>query len=66
MRLLDHADARAKREETHRALRTVARFFKKEAGALARVRAATGYGPYPVPQQDRDLLFARWRVEAVL
>ncbi|MGH7398615.1 MAG: nucleotide excision repair endonuclease [Candidatus Rokuibacteriota bacterium] len=66
LRLLDHADARAKREETHQSLRTVARFFRREARALARARAATGYGPYPVPQQERDLLFARWRVEATL
>jgi hypothetical protein len=29
------------------------------------VRTATGYAPYPVPQQERDLLFARYRVEAL-
>ena len=34
------------------------------ARALDRVRTATGYGPYPVPQQERDLLFARNRVGA--
>jgi excinuclease ABC subunit C len=65
LRLLEHADARAKREETHQALRAVARFFKHEALALARVRTATGYAPYPVPQQERDLLFARYRLEAL-
>jgi excinuclease ABC subunit C len=64
LRLLEHADARAKREETHQALRAVARFFRREAQALARVRTATGYGPYPVPQQERDLLFTRYRLEA--
>ena len=32
---------------------------------LARVRTATGYTPYPVPQGERDLLFARYRVEAL-
>ena len=30
---------------------------------LARVRAATGFEPYPVPQRDRDLLFARCRLD---
>jgi excinuclease ABC subunit C len=65
VRLLEHADARAKREETHRALRAVGRFFRREARPLARVRAATGYEPYPVPQQERDLLFARYRVLAL-
>jgi len=61
LRLLDHADARAKREETEQGLRAVGRFFRGEARPLARVRAATGYAPYPVPQQERDLLFARYR-----
>jgi hypothetical protein len=65
LRLVDHADARARREETHRALRAVGRFFRHEARTLARVRTATGYAPYPVPQQERDLLFARYRVEAL-
>jgi GIY-YIG catalytic domain len=66
LRLLEHADARARRAETHRALRAVGRFFRHEAAALARARAATGYGPYPVPQPERDLLFARYRGEAVV
>src|SRR6185312_4947690 len=61
LRLVDHAGARARRTETHRALRAVGRFFRHEACALARARAATGYAPYPVPQQERDLLFARYR-----
>jgi GIY-YIG catalytic domain-containing protein len=65
LRLVDHAGARARREETHRALRAVGRFFRHEARALARVRTATGYAPYPVPQHERDLLFARYRVEAL-
>ena len=65
LRLLDHAGARARREETHRALRAVGRFFRHEARALDRVRTATGYAPYPVPQQERDLLFARYRVGAL-
>ncbi|HSE03243.1 MAG TPA: GIY-YIG nuclease family protein [Methylomirabilota bacterium] len=65
VRLLEHADARARREETHQALRAVGRFFRREARPLARVRAATGYELYPVPQQERDLLFARYRVLAL-
>jgi hypothetical protein len=65
LRLLEHADARARREETHLALRAVGRFFRREARPLARVRAATGYEPYPVPQRERDLLFARYRVLAL-
>jgi len=63
LRLVDHAGARARRAEIHAALRSVDRFFDEEARALARVRAATGFEPYPVPQRDRDLLFTRCRPE---
>ena len=63
LRLVEHAGARARRKETHEALRAIARFFEEEARALARVRAATGFPDYPVPQGDRDLLFAQCRLE---
>jgi len=65
LRLVDHAGARARRAEIHAALRSIQRFFEDEACALARVRAATGFEPYPVPQRDRDLLFARARLESL-
>jgi hypothetical protein len=42
-------------------LQVLARFFESEACALARARASTGYARYPVPQGDRDLLFAEAR-----
>ena len=61
LRLLEHPGARAKRREIHEDLKAVARFFTREAQALARARAATGYALYPVPQEDRDLLFAEYR-----
>ena len=61
LRLLEHPGARAKRREIHEDLKAVARFFTREAQALARARAATGYARYPVPQEDRDLLFAEFR-----
>jgi len=61
LRLVEHAGARARREEIHEDLAAVARFFETEACALARARATTGYLRYPVPQEDRDLLFARYR-----
>jgi excinuclease ABC subunit C len=63
VRLVDHAGARARRREIHEALRAIARFFDDEAAALARVRALTGFEPYPVPQQERDLLFTRCQLE---
>ena len=61
LRLVDHAGARARKRQVQEALSAIKRFFEEEAGALARARAATGFRPYPVPQQDRDLLFARCR-----
>jgi excinuclease ABC subunit C len=61
MELLEHASARAKRSEVQEDLRAIRRFFDDEACALARARAAVGYPRYPVPQQDRDLLFIQYR-----
>jgi excinuclease UvrABC nuclease subunit len=61
MRLVEHAGARARRAEVHEDLQAIARFFESEVCALARARAAVGYPTYPVPQRERDLLFARYR-----
>ena len=61
LRLLEHPGARARRREIHDDLKAVARFFAREAQALAHARAATGYARYPVPQEDRDVLFAEYR-----
>ena len=61
LHLLEHAGARARAREIHDDLKSVARFFRREAQVLARVRAATGFASYPVPQADRDLLFAEYR-----
>ena len=67
LRLLDHAGARARREETHRALRAVGRFFRHEARVLARVAdrhrlrplpgAPAGAGPAvrPLPGRGPDV-----------
>jgi hypothetical protein len=63
LRLVDHAGARARRGEIHAALRVIARFFEEEASALARVRLATGFPDYPVPQLARDLLFTQTRLQ---
>jgi hypothetical protein len=61
LELLEHPGACARRADVHEDLRAVARFFKSEAQALASARATTGYARYPVPQEDRDLLFAEYR-----
>jgi hypothetical protein len=61
LELLEHPGARARSGEIQDDLRAVGRFFRREAVALARARAAAGYERYPVPQEDRDLLFTRYR-----
>jgi hypothetical protein len=59
--LIEHAGARARRAEVQEDLQAIARFFETEPCQLARARTTTGYRPYPVPQRDRDLLFAHYR-----
>jgi len=59
--LVEHVGARARRAEIQEDLEAVGRFFETEARALARARLSTGYARYPVPQEDRDLLFAQYR-----
>ncbi len=61
LRLIEHAGALARRAEIQEDLQAIARFFETEACELARARAITGYSRYPVPQHDRDLLFAQYR-----
>lgn len=61
LQLLEHPGARARRAEIHEDLRAIARFFTLEAVTLARARASARYARYPVPQEDRDLLFTQYR-----
>jgi GIY-YIG catalytic domain len=61
LELLEHPGAVARRAEIQEDLAAVALFFEAEAHALARARHAIGYGGYPVPQRDRDLLFVESR-----
>ena len=61
LELLEHPGATARRVEIQEDLAAIALFFESEARALARARASTGYSRYPVPQGERDLLFAEAR-----
>jgi excinuclease ABC subunit C len=60
LRLVEHTAARARRAAVAADLHAIARFFDEEATRLARVLEATGHAGYPVPQAERDLLFARY------
>ena len=59
--LVEHAGALARRAEIQEDLQAIGRFFDTEARTLAQARMTTGYSRYPVPQEDRDLLFAQYR-----
>jgi excinuclease UvrABC nuclease subunit len=61
LELLEHSGAMARRAEIQEDLAAIALFFEEEACALARARAALGYGVYLVPQRERDLLFVESR-----
>jgi hypothetical protein len=61
LELLEHPGATARRAEIQEDLAAIAFFFEEEARALARAQAALGYGVYPVPQRERDLLFVESR-----
>ena len=61
LELLEHPGAMARRAEVQEDIEAVALFFESEAHTLARARAAAGYATYPVPQRERDLLFAEAR-----
>jgi hypothetical protein len=59
--LLENAGARRSRSKVQEHLDELKRFWRREALTLARARKATDYGRWPVPQDQRDLLFLSYR-----
>jgi excinuclease ABC subunit C len=63
LRLLESAAARARAEEIQDCLAALQRFWELEATPLRQAIRDTAYaGAYPVPQDERDPLFIRWRL----
>jgi predicted GIY-YIG superfamily endonuclease len=62
--LVENAGARHKRERVQECFDALKRFWKHEANPLARARARVGFGEYPVPQRERDILFISSRMPA--
>jgi GIY-YIG catalytic domain-containing protein len=63
LRLLESAAARARAAEVEDSLAALQRFWQVEAVPLRQAIRDTAYaGAYPVPQDERDLLFIRWRL----
>ncbi len=63
LKLLQNAGARAKAGDIQDDVNALKRFWRIEAKPLALAIAATGYGSYPVAQNERDPLFLSYRVE---
>jgi hypothetical protein len=63
LRLVESAGARARAAEVQDCLAALQRFWELEAAPLRQAMDDTAYaGAYPVPQNERDPLFIRWRL----
>jgi excinuclease UvrABC nuclease subunit len=60
-KLLENAAARKRAEEIQEGVDSLRRFWKHEAMRLASAISFTGFADYPVPQNERDPLFLRYR-----
>jgi hypothetical protein len=61
-KLIENAGARRSSHKVQEHLDELKRFWRREVLTLARVRKATGCGEWPVPQNQRDLMFLSYRV----
>ena len=59
--LVDRAGARRNTGKIQEHLDALRRFWRREALPLAKARKATGNGEWPVPQEQRDLIFLSYR-----
>lgn len=61
MNLVENSGARSKSSQVQQHLDELTRFWKHEVVTLAKVRKATGFNEWPVPQYQRDLIFLSYR-----
>ena len=61
LNLVENSAARRRPSKVQEYLDELKRFWKREALTLARARKATGCGEWPIPQQQRDILFLAYR-----
>jgi hypothetical protein len=59
--LVKNSGARRKSSKVQEHLDELKRFWKHEVVTLARIRKATGFREWPVPQYQRDLVFLSYR-----
>ena len=61
LNLVENTGARSKSSQVQQHLDELTRFWKHEVVTLAKVRRATGFDEWPVPQYQRDLIFLSYR-----
>jgi len=62
LNLLENRGARRSSSKVQEHLDELKRFWRREVLTLARARKATGCGEWPVPQEQRDLVFLSYRL----
>jgi len=61
LQLLENSGARRSRNKVQEHLDELRRFWRHEALTLAKARKGTGYEAWPVPQNQRDLVFLSYK-----
>ena len=61
LKLVENSGARRRPKKIQEHLDELKRFWRHEALTLARMRTATGYTEWPVPQLQRDLIFLSYK-----
>ena len=65
LKLVESTGARHKSSTVQEHLDELKRFWRREILTLAKVRKATGYTEWPVPQHQRDLVFLSYKAGAL-
>jgi excinuclease ABC subunit C len=61
LKLVESSSARRRTNEVQEDLNELKRFWRHEVLTLAKMRKATGYTEWPVPQYQRDLVFLSYK-----
>ena len=61
LNLVENTGARRRPSKVQEHLDELKRFWRHEVLTLAKVRKATGYTEWPVPQYQRDLVFLSYK-----
>ena len=65
LNLVENTGARRRPNKVQEHLGELKRFWRHEVLILAKVRKATGYTEWPVPQSQRDLVFLSYQAGVI-